>query len=48
MIGYGSFNKKNFIRLVTVNSSNTKNEIFEMFKVLENFVEKNKDKLHKI
>ena len=40
MIGYGSYEGKEFVRLVTINSNNSEKEIFEFFKVLENFTEK--------
>lgn len=40
MVGYGQFQKHKFIRLVTVNSQNTKEDILQFFKDLENFVGK--------
>ena len=40
MIGYGSYEGTEFIRLVTVNSNNSKQEILNFFKTLENFTEK--------
>jgi len=40
MIGYGSYNGTEFIRLVTINSNNSKNEILDFFKILEKFTEK--------
>lgn len=42
MVGYGSFNNENFVRLVTVNSSNNEEDILNFFKVLEEYVSKNK------
>jgi len=40
MIGYGSYNGTEFIRLVTINSNNSENEILDFFKILEKFTEK--------
>ena len=37
MVGHGNFNKKCFIRLVTINSQNTKQDIDNFFSLLENF-----------
>jgi len=37
MVGYGRFNNKTFVRLVTINSQNTKKEIDSFFKILEKF-----------
>tara|TARA_B100000900_G_scaffold129543_1_gene109556 strand:+ start:2347 stop:3744 length:1398 start_codon:yes stop_codon:yes gene_type:complete len=37
MVGYGRFNDKTFVRLVTINSQNTKKEIDSFFKILEKF-----------
>ena len=41
VVGFGSFNEDTFIRLVTINATNTKKDILNFFKVLEDFVEKN-------
>ncbi len=41
VVGFGSFNADTFVRLVTVNANNTKQDILNFFKVLEAFVEKN-------
>ena len=41
VVGFGSFNEDTFIRLVTVNANNTKQDILNFFKVLEEFVQKN-------
>ena len=38
MVGYGSFNNKEFIRLVTINASNNTANILNFFKILEDFV----------
>jgi hypothetical protein len=43
MVGFGYFHKQGFVRLVAVNSENTHEEIFNFFKVLENFVSQNTD-----
>ncbi len=40
MVGYGSFNGVEFIRLVTVNASNTQEDLSNFFKKLEDFVAK--------
>jgi hypothetical protein len=40
MIGYGSYEGTEFIRLITINSNNTDQEIFDFFKTLESFTEK--------
>lgn len=38
MVGYGSFRQKDFIRLVTINSSNSVEDILQFFATLEQFV----------
>jgi len=43
VIGFGTFREDTFIRLVTVNPANTKEEIINLFKTIEAFVEKNKN-----
>jgi sulfinoalanine decarboxylase/sulfinoalanine decarboxylase/aspartate 1-decarboxylase len=48
MVGFGSFKEDTFVRLVTVNSSNTKEEIVNFFVLLEAFVAKNYDRLPKV
>ena len=40
VVGFGSFNEDTFIRLVTINANNEKQDILNFFKVLEAFVEK--------
>ena len=40
MVGFGTFRDITFIRLVTINSTNSKNDILSFFDVLESFVEK--------
>ncbi|MEP0264984.1 pyridoxal-dependent decarboxylase [Dokdonia sp.] len=40
VVGFGSFNEDTFIRLVTINANNEKQDILNFFKVLEEFVEK--------
>ncbi|MDF1673694.1 MAG: aminotransferase class V-fold PLP-dependent enzyme [Vicingaceae bacterium] len=39
LVGYGSFNEDEFIRLVTINAQNKKEDILNFFKILEQFVE---------
>ncbi|MFK8046170.1 MAG: aspartate aminotransferase family protein [Crocinitomicaceae bacterium] len=41
VVGFGSFNKDTFVRLVTVNANNTKEDILNFFKVMERFVGEN-------
>jgi len=43
LVGYGSFGADEFIRLVTINVQNHPKDILNFFKVLENFVESNKE-----
>lgn len=45
MVGYGSFNDTEFIRLVTINAQNSKDDILNFFKLLEQFVLENHEKL---
>ena len=40
LVGYGSFDDVEFIRLVTVNASNSHDDILNFFSTLENFVAK--------
>ena len=47
MVGFGYFNKQCFIRLVTINGENSKQDILNFFKALEEFVEENKDLIKK-
>lgn len=39
VVGFGSFNDDTFIRLVTINANNSKENILNFFKVLEEFAE---------
>ena len=39
LVGYGSFREEEFIRLVTINAQNKKEDILSFFKTLESFVE---------
>lgn len=41
VVGFGSFNEDTFVRLVTINANNEKQDILNFFKVLEDFVAKN-------
>jgi glutamate/tyrosine decarboxylase-like PLP-dependent enzyme len=43
MVGYGSFGEDEFIRLVTINAQNEPEDILNFFKVMESFVEENKE-----
>ncbi|MEZ4779433.1 MAG: aminotransferase class V-fold PLP-dependent enzyme [Flavobacteriaceae bacterium] len=38
LVGYGTFNGEEFIRLVTINSQNEREDILNFFKVIEDFV----------
>ena len=40
LVGFGSFEEDTFIRLVTINANNEKQDILNFFKVLEDFVDK--------
>ena len=39
LVGYGSFQEDEFIRLVTINAQNEREDILNFFQILENFVE---------
>ena len=41
VVGFGDFNEDTFVRFVTINATNTKEDILNFFKVLEKFVEEN-------
>ncbi|MFZ9028922.1 MAG: pyridoxal phosphate-dependent decarboxylase family protein [Crocinitomicaceae bacterium] len=41
LVGYGSFEEDEFIRLVTINAQNSKEDILNFFKMMEAFVEEN-------
>ena len=45
MVGFGAFHNEEFIRFVTINSENTKDDILNFFKKLEQFVEENEELL---
>jgi sulfinoalanine decarboxylase/sulfinoalanine decarboxylase/aspartate 1-decarboxylase len=40
VVGFGSFQEDTFVRLVTINANNEKEDILHFFKVLEDFVAK--------
>lgn len=40
VVGFGAFRDETFVRLVTINANNTKKDILNFFKVLEDFVAK--------
>lgn len=48
LVGYGSFQQQEFVRLVTINANNTEEEIYSFFKVIEEFAEKQEKVLKKI
>ena len=37
MVGYGKFRENEFVRMVTINHANTKEDIEHFFKVIEAF-----------
>ena len=41
LVGYGSFRKDEFIRLITINAQNDHQDILNFFKTLEQFVAEN-------
>jgi sulfinoalanine decarboxylase len=41
VVGFGSFNEDTFVRLVTINATNKKEDILNFFKVVEEFVANN-------
>ena len=45
MVGFGSFQDDEFVRFVTINADNKNEDIINFFKVLEEFVENNKEEL---
>ncbi len=42
MVGFGSIGTNTFIRLITINASNSDDDIYNFFKVIEEFVKHNK------
>jgi len=48
VVGFGTFNEDTFIRLVTINATNTKEDILNFFKVLEGFVKENQHILEEV
>jgi glutamate/tyrosine decarboxylase-like PLP-dependent enzyme len=45
MVGFGTFKEDEFVRFVTINADNSKEDIINFFKTLENFVAENQDEL---
>ncbi len=43
MVGFGKFKTNKFIRLVTINAQNSKEDLLQFFKILEKFALQNKD-----
>ena len=48
MVGFGVFKNKTFVRLVIVNCENTKNDIIEFFRVLEEFARTHRKEIKKV
>ena len=48
LVGYGTFRQQEFIRLVTINTNNTEEEIYSFFKVIEQFAASQENRLKKI
>ena len=48
LVSYGSHAHKTFVRLVNVNSQNDIDEVKGFFKIMEDFVEENYERLKKI
>ena len=45
VVGFGSFNEDTFVRLVTINATNTKEDLLNFFRVMEEFVSNNPEAL---
>ena len=43
VVGFGIIKEVTFVRLVTINPSNTENDILDLFKTIEDFVKNNKN-----
>ena len=43
LVGYGTFREDTFVRLVTINAQNEKQDILNFFKILEQFVEEHEE-----
>ena len=48
VVGFGAFNEDTFVRFVTINATNTKEDILNFFKVLEGFVKENQVVLEEV
>ena len=48
MVGYGHFHANKFIRLVTVNSENSTNNLSNFFQILEEYCERNEANIKKV
>lgn len=48
VVGFGAFKEEEFVRLVTINATNSKEDILNFFKVLERFVEENESILEAV
>ncbi len=47
VVGFGSFNEDTFVRLVTINATNSKEDILNFFRLMEEFVTNNPELLNK-
>jgi sulfinoalanine decarboxylase/sulfinoalanine decarboxylase/aspartate 1-decarboxylase len=45
MVGFGTFKSAEFVRFVTINADNQKEDIINFFKTLEQFVEQHQQEL---
>ena len=48
VVGFGVFNEDTFVRFVTINATNTEEDILNFFKVLEGFVKENQHVLEAV
>lgn len=48
VVGFGAFKEEEFIRLVTINATNSSKDILNFFKVIEQFVEENESVLETV
>ena len=48
MVGFGQFHENKFIRLVTVNSENSTDNLSNFFQILEEYCERNEANIKKV
>ena len=48
LVGYGTFQQQEFVRLVTINANNTEEDIYSFFKVVEQFAAQQQAHLKKV